>query len=425
MKKINTNRAERSGARWLSRVVFFHSYRNPAPRSRSATLVISIITLTFILSACGSTSTPTPIPTIVVESGNNNTVQPAAPVSSGGSVAASAVLVPAHEAYLAFVTGGNVAKVNAKVGDRVTAGYILVEMDNTLAQLEVERAQRALRELTSPAAVAAAEETVANAQETYDDAKKKLDSLGRRFADNVTKDYLEAQVVLAQDALDRAREAYNNTSKLSNVDPARARAATNLYNAQKAYNTTQWNLDWYTELPSENETALVNAQHDSASAALQEARWYLSELKGESIPADATGAQLAQLQQARSDLEAARARLDQTRLIAPISGIVVEVNVIAGEYATPGKTLIVVVDVDSLQVKTTDLSERDVVQVKIGDPAVIVVDALNKEFSGQVASISFLANTLGGDVVYEVTLTFDEQPAGALAGMTADVAIGE
>lgn len=384
-------------------------------------LIVTII-LVLALSACGSTSAPEAIPTIVLDSGNNDTQKPA---SNSGNVVASAVIVPAQKADLAFVTGGNVAKVNVAVGDHITAGYILVELDNALAQLEVERANRAIRELTSPAAIASAEQAVANARETYDYAKKKVDSLGRRFADNVTTNYLEAQLVLAQDALDLARDAYNHTSGLSDADPARAKAATNLYNAQKAYNTALGNLSWFTELPSENETALTTADFDFASAALQEAKWYLSELKGESIPADATGAQLAQLQQARDNLRAAQDRLEQTYLIAPISGVVAQVNVIAGEFATPGKILIVVVNMDQLQAKTTDLSERDITKVKIGDHASILIDTLGKEFTGNVISISPLANTLGGDVVYEVTIVFDEQPAGALVGMTADVTIGE
>jgi hypothetical protein len=71
------------------------------------------------------------------------------------------------------------------------------------------------------------------------------------------------------------------------------------------------------------------------------------------------------------------------------------------------------------------LSERDITNVKVGDPATITIDALNEEFSGQVISISPVANTLGGDVVYEVTIAFEEQPAGALGGMTAEVIIGE
>ncbi|NTU55740.1 MAG: HlyD family efflux transporter periplasmic adaptor subunit [Anaerolineales bacterium] len=387
------------------------------------TYLILMAVLALVLSACGSASTPTPIPTIVVNGGNTTNTQK--PISSGGNVVASAVLVPAQEAYLAFVSGGNVAKVNAEVGDRVTAGYILVELDNTSAQLEVERAQRALRELTSPAAIAAAEQAVANAQEGYDEAKKKSDSLGRRFADNITTDYLEAQVTLAQNALDLARDAYNKTSKLSSADPARAKATTNLYNAQRAYNTALANLNWFTEKPSENEAALTTANFNAADAALQEAKWYLAELKGESIPTEATGAGLAQLQQARDNLKSAQDRLEQTRLAAPISGVVAQVDVIAGEYAAPGKVLIVLSDVDQLQAKTTDLSERDITKVKVGDPAVILIDALGQEFNGTVLNISPLATILGGDVVYEVTLAFDEQPAGALAGMTADVTIGE
>lgn len=388
-------------------------------------LLITLI-LALVLAACGSTAAPTPIPTIVVESGNgNNTPNPTSPISSGGTVVASAFLVPAQEAELAFVTGGNVAKVNAQVGDRVTAGFILVELDNTLARLDVERAQRSLRELTSPAAIAAAEQAVANAQDIYEDAQKKVDSLKYRNSDNLTVNYLQDQVTLAQDALDRARDAYKSTAGLSDLDPARAKAGTNLYNAQKAYNTAVGNLNWYTALPSENDVAMVTADFDAASAALQEAQWYLAELKGESIPADATGAMLAQLQQAKADLAAAQTRLDQSQLTAPIDGVVAQVNVIAGEYATPGRILIVVSAVDRLQVKTTDLSERDIIKVRVDSPAVISIEALGQEFSGTVINISPLASTLGGDVVYEVTIAFDEQPTGARSGMTADVTIGE
>lgn len=382
-----------------------------------------LIILSLALSACGQSSTPMPIPTIVVGGGDSN--DPVRPVSSGGNVVASAILVPAQEAHLAFVSGGIVAKVNAKVGDRVTAGYILVELDDTIARLEVERAQRALRELTSPAAIAAAEQAFANARETYDDAKKKADSLGLRYADNVTIDYLEAQVTLAQNTLDLARDEYNRTSRLSDADPARARAATNLYNAQRAYNTALANLNWYTQTPSANETARINADFSVASAARQEAEWYLAALKGEQVPPEASGVKLAGLQQARNDLEAAQARLDQTRLTAPFSGVVAQVDVVAGEYATPGRILIVLSEVGRLQVKTTDLSERDIVNVRAGAPATIAIEALGQEFNGAVLGISPLANTLGGDVVYEVTIAFDEQPAGALAGMTADVTIGE
>jgi len=413
MKKISF-RAERRDSALLS-------------RSRSAYYIITILILALALSACGSNSTPAAIPTVMLDDGNstsNTPVQVSNNDNNDGDVVASAVVVPVQEAKLAFLVGGNVQVVNVKVGAQVKAGQILVELDNTLAQLEVERAERTLRELTSPAATAAAEQAVANAQTTYDDTKKKVDSLQNRHADNTTISYLQDQVTLAQDALDRARQAYKQTGGLSNVNPARAKASTNLYNAQKAYNAALANLNWYANPPSENDVALGNADFNAALAALQEAQWYLSELRGESVSADATGAQLAQLQQTHADVQAAQARLDQTRLVAPFAGIVGAVNVIAGEFAQPGQVLVIVSDANHLQVKTTDLSERDITKVTIGDPARISVDALGEEFEGEVVGISPIANTIGGDVVYEVTIAFTEQPEDLLGGMSAEVSIG-
>ena len=326
---------------------------------------------------------------------------------------------------MAFPLAGTVKKVYVSAGDQVKAGELLAELDNTSIQLEVEAAERTVRELTSAASVAAAEQAVANAQKSYDDAKKKADSVKNRHTDNVTIDYLKDQVTLAQNALDQARQAYNQTSDRSNVDPLRARAATNLYNAQKAYNTAVGNLNWYTNPPSETDVALANANFDAASAALQEAQWYVSALKGETIPKDATGTQLAQLQQARANLQMARDKFEQTRLHSSFAGTITSVAIATGEYVMPGQTAIAVSDVANMQVKTTDLSERDVTRIKVGDPVLITVDAVAEEFEGKVIRISSVATTLGGDVVYEVTIEFTEQPKGLLGGMSAEVSIGE
>lgn len=384
-------------------------------------LVVLIIAL--LLSACGASSAPTAIPTIVLDGGavNNSATKSAPQVSSSGGVTASGFVVPAQEAQLAFALAGNVQKVYVSEGDQVKVGDVLVELDNTAIQMEVDQVQRTLRELTSPAAIAAAEQRVVASQKSLDDAKKKVDGLNRRHADKATVDYLKAQLVLAQNALDRAKEAYNSTAGNSAVDPIRATATTNLYNAQQAYNTALGNVNWYTDKPSENDVALANANLDSASAALQEAKWFLSELKGESIPADATGAQLAQLQQARDNLKAAQNRLEHTRLTAPFSGTITTVNTTVGEFISPGQMITAISDVANLQVVTTDLSERDIANVSVGQKVTVFVEALNQEITGQVLIISSVASTLGGDVVYKTTIALDELPAGIRAGMSVTV----
>ena len=388
-------------------------------------LISSIITI-LLLAACGSSNNSNqPIPTVVLDSGattNDSPTQSAPQISSAsGDVTASGVVVSAQDAQLAFALAGDVKKVYVTEGDQVKAGDVLAELDNTAFQLEVEQAQRTVRELTSPSAIATAEQTVATAQKTYEDAKKKADGISNRHTDNVTIEYYKNQLVIAQNTLDRARDAYNQTSSLSNADPVRATAGTNLYNAQKAYNTALSNLNYFTDKPSENDIALANADLDSASAALQEAKWYLSELKGEAIPANATGLKLAQFEQARGNLTAAQNRLDHTRLLAPFAGTVTTINIVAGEYVLPGQTLITMSDVTNLQVETTDLSERDVAKVSVGQNVTVYVEALGKEVNGHVIIISSVADTLGGDVVYKTAIALDEFPEGIRAGMSVTV----
>jgi hypothetical protein len=51
------------------------------------------------------------------------------------------------------------------------------------------------------------------------------------------------------------------------------------------------------------------------------------------------------------------------------------------------------------------------------------VKALNQDFTGKVTAISPLADTLGGDQVYKVTIDLNKVPASLLAGMSVVVQI--
>ena len=380
--------------------------------------------LVLSLSACGGTgNAPEAIPTIVLGQGNVATTE-ASPRSTG-DIVASAVVVPAQEAHLAYLTGGNIQTVNVSLGEEVKAGTILVELDNTIALLEVERAKRVLRELTSQAGIATAEEALALALEARDDEAHDVAALEYGRASQEMIDEVQAEITLAEDRLEAVQAAYNRVANLSLENSKRANALLALNDAKTYLNSLQANYQWYISPPSETDVAKTTAQAAVAEAAFQEAEWYLAALKGEDLPSDATGAKLTQLQQAQDNFIAAQNRLEQTRLVAPISGIVAEINVIAGEFAPPGKILLVVSDMANLQVDTTDLSERDIGKIKVGASASIRIDALNEEFSGKIILISPIANSLGGDVIYKVSLSFDEQPVGALDGMTAEVTIEE
>jgi multidrug efflux pump subunit AcrA (membrane-fusion protein) len=208
---------------------------------------------------------------------------------------------------------------------------------------------------------------------------------------------------------------------LPDSSPDKAAALVAKTQAEIQVNQLTANINWYTGKPSDIDVSIAHANLDAANAAVQEATWYLSALRGEQIPLEATGAKLAELEQAQDAVTTAQAAYDATRLISPIAGRVVSVDIVAGEYASVGTVVIAVSDVAHLRVETTDLSERDVPKVQVGGSAIVHIDALDQDFPGKVSAISPVADKIGGDVVYKTTVDLDTQPSGALSGMSVEV----
>lgn len=133
----------------------------------------------------------------------------------------------------------------------------------------------------------------------------------------------------------------------------------------------------------------------------------------------------AQAASAQAAMEAAQAILAQSILVAPYDATIAQVHVLPGEYVNQNQSIITLATLNNLQLETTDLSERDITKVRIGAPVNISIDALNDTFEGEVIQISPMAGTVGGDVIFKVTIAFDHQPEGLRWGMTAEVQIGE
>ena len=127
--------------------------------------------------------------------------------------------------------------------------------------------------------------------------------------------------------------------------------------------------------------------------------------------------------QALSALDVAKANLALGTLNAPFNGAVASINVIPGELVQVDQAILTLATLNDLQIETTDLSERDIARVKIGQGVTIYIEALDLTITGKVIRISPISETVGGDVVYPVTIKLDEQPEGLLWGMTAEVEI--
>jgi multidrug resistance efflux pump len=133
----------------------------------------------------------------------------------------------------------------------------------------------------------------------------------------------------------------------------------------------------------------------------------------------------ARLEVSQAALDAAKYELARGRLLAPFDGVVVDISIEPGEFVQTGQVVITLADLDYMQVETTDLSERDVPNVQAGQTADVYIEALDITVTGRVIRVSPMPETVGGDVVYPVTIELDEQPEGLRWGMTAEVEIME
>ena len=171
--------------------------------------------------------------------------------------------------------------------------------------------------------------------------------------------------------------------------------------------------------------ALTSVEIDAKLARMRDKQYNV--LKQKFIQISPPGEQIeaadARVEQSQHALEAAEAAIAQGTLLAPIDSTVIALNVMPGEYVQTAQVVIELADLNHLQIETTDLSELNVPAVKIGQPATVFVEALNDNFPGRVIAISPIADTIGGDVVFKVTVELDEQPKSLLWGMSADVEI--
>ncbi len=133
----------------------------------------------------------------------------------------------------------------------------------------------------------------------------------------------------------------------------------------------------------------------------------------------------AQAASAQARMEIAQATFAESTLVAPYDTTVASVNIVPGEYVQQNQIVVTLATLNTLQLETTDLSERDITKIRIGAPVTIFIESLNESVPGTVTAISPIADTVGGDVVFKVTITFNDQPKQLLWGMTAEVTIDE
>lgn len=389
---------------------------------RKSTLIILMLLIALTLAGCDMFSTATP----------QKTPPPPDLSDIELTVSASAEVAPEKWSALSMASTGIVEEVLVKDGDQVTAGQPLVrlsgreEIQSRIAagEYSLAEAQKALDTLKSNAATqfAQAKKNLADAQKALQDAKDERYRKNLARVGQTTIDQKQSDLIIAQDALKRARERYADFANKPESDVQRAQAFSALAAAQQKVDQIQQDLNWLLAGPNKTEIAQADAEIALAQSKLDDAQREYDLLKEGPNPVDLKVA-TTRISNAEAQLAAAKKALAGLELRAPFNGVVSNPKVRVGEYLNFGQPALQLVDTSSLRIETTDLSEADVTRIKIGDTVTVTFDALpGVKVPGKVVKISTKAAE-GSGVNFTVVIELSQVPEGLRWGMTAFVEI--
>lgn len=394
--------------------------------------LLLIFLAAILLVGCGTSvaGNQSPLPTVVLEQSPSN--QTPALSLPGNGVRASAVVVAARSLQVAAPLSGSLLSVNVTVGQRVSAGQILAQYSSrekmTLAaaveaaNLELLIAEQNLRALNTNADQVRTEAQLrlANAVIALDDVQKKRAGQNYRNGSDSSVEAARADLILANDQLEKAQDAFNAVSNKADDDVIKAGALSALSAARKARDRAVANLNYLLAMPNQIDVDQVDAELQAAQAEKDAAQKAYDKLK-DGLDPDEVNLAEARIQSAKAQLSLRQSALDDLQVTAPFDGTVSQIFVQSGGWVAVGQPILVLVDVEHLQVQTTDLSERDIPAVEEGQAVKVTIKALNLNLDGTVLFISPQADLLGGDVVYETTIELSEIPPELRAGMSSDV----
>jgi len=163
---------------------------------------------------------------------------------------------------------------------------------------------------------------------------------------------------------------------------------------------------------------------ETAQTKLQEAESRLDLVKAEIRQVD-IDLHEAQIRQAQTRVQFYENQIQQSKLISPVAGKIIEIKKRIGELVQPTSqdVVIVVLPIAPYEIKI-DIYEEDVIEISVGNSVEIILVAFpGEKIEGKVISISPAEKIVDGVVYYETTIGFEEMLGAIKPGMTADVNI--
>ncbi len=132
----------------------------------------------------------------------------------------------------------------------------------------------------------------------------------------------------------------------------------------------------------------------------------------------------AQIMSAQAQANTIQTQISNLSIIAPVDGIITQVNVSIGEQSSSANPIIQMHSDAEYEINA-DIAETDINKIKLNDKTIITFDAFTRdlEFTGTVVEIEPSATIIQGVVYYHTKVILDDQDSSIKPGMTANIEI--
>lgn len=307
-------------------------------------------------------------------------------------ITATGTVMYPEEVPLAFEQNGKVREIYVKVGDAVTAGQALAQMDTETLQQEVTESMASLKE-----AELSWQQQKVEAEGALVKARQAL----RTAEQNADPAYLQNQLAIAEQSLLiagnnlAASQLSGDESSILQAKTALTQAQSDLINVQNTYNGGA-------------EQAV-----DSAKADLEIAEVKLARLQ-----------ERTSLAQAETAVVKAQENLAKATLVAPSDGVIIEIPVKEGQALSDTTTVLNLATGGELLIVESYVSQDEVTKIKTGQKANISLDSAPEDYmSATVTQVALKGTTTQNVTTFQVTMQMDEVTDAIRPGMNANVGI--
>ena len=345
------------------------------------------------------------------------------------------------EVDCAFRISGLIEELRFEEGDYVKEGELIARLDDRELRDRRNRAEASLRteESTVRQMLIAIEHQERNTRGIIAQARANLAAAQARLKELLAGSRPQ-EIEEARAEMDRTHSELQKVTieweraqrllasqTISKREWDTAKAAFEMARAQ--YERAREQYDMVKEGPRKETIEAARSREAEARAALQVAE--ATTLKVEELRQELETTQ-ARVKAARAELDLAETLITETRIHAPISGMVLSKNMERGEIALPGSSVLTLGDLKKVWLRAY-INETDLGRIKLGQSVEVFTDTYpGKAYPGRIAFISDRAEFTPKQIqtqeervklVYRIKIDIDNPLMELKSGMPADARI--